>query len=337
MANKNEVKVGVIGCGAIAQLVHLPNLKEMDGVSVAALCDANLPKARLVADRFDVSAVFESVDQMLETSRLDAALVCTPNFLHAEHTDAALQAGVHVLCERPLGLSGEQVRRTLTVARETDRRLMVANNHRFRPDAWALRRFISAGELGEIFHVHTSWQRRRARRPRVSEWRTSRGHGGGVLMDLGVTNLDASLWLIDYPKPERLTAYLVDRDEDGVDDSAVILVRLAGNVTFGIAVSWDLAAIEDRNNLVALGSQGYGSLSPFVVQKETGGKVVDVTPRLGPGVENVYRASYRRELDYFMGAVRGEREEPLPEEQSILLDIIDACYRSSEEGREIVL
>jgi predicted dehydrogenase len=337
MENKTDVKVGVIGCGAIAQLVHLPNLKEMEGVTVDAVCDANLPKAKLVADRFEVSNVFDSLEQMLDAAKLDAVLVCTPNFLHAEHSDAALQAGLHVLCERPLGLNGEQVRKTLAVARKADRRLMVANNHRFRPDAWALRRFISAGELGEIFHVHTSWQRRRARRPRVSEWRTNRGHGGGVLMDLGVTNLDAALWLIDYPKPERLTAYLVDRDEDGVEDSAVILVRLAGNVTFGIAVSWDLAAIDDRNNLVALGSAGYGSLSPFVVQKETGGKVVDVTPRTGPEVENVYRASYRREVDYFMGAVRGEREEPLPEEQGILLDIIDACYRSSEEGREIVL
>jgi hypothetical protein len=73
------------------------------------------------------------------------------------------------------------------------------------------------------------------------------------------------------------------------------------------------------------------------VQKETGGKVVDVTPRLAPGTENVYRASYRRELDYFMGAVRGEREEQLPTEQETLLGIIDACYRSSEERREIVL
>ncbi len=69
----------------------------------------------------------------------------------------------------------------------------------------------------------------------------------------------------------------------------------------------------------------------------TPGGVVDVTPRLAPGTENIYRASYRRELDYFLGVVRGDREEPLPEEQEVLLGIVDACYRSAEEGREIVL
>jgi predicted dehydrogenase len=165
----------------------------------------------------------------------------------------------------------------------------------------------------------------------------SRGAGGGVLMDLGITNLDAALWLIDYPRPERLSAYLLDRDQDEVDDSAIVLIRLDGNLTCSIEVSWDLAAIDDRHSLVAMGSHGYGSLSPFVVQKETGGKIVDVTPRLAPGTQNVYRASYQRELDYFLGVVRGEREEPLPDEQETLLMIVDACYRSSEEGREIVL
>ncbi len=336
MANKKEVKVGVVGCGAIAQLVHLPVIQEMEGVNVVAVCDDNLPKAKLVADRFDVPAVGSTIDDLL-AQKLDAVLVCTPNNVHAEHTRAALNAGVDVLCERPLGTDKKQVAETLEAARKTGRTLMVANNHRFRPDAWALRRFITAGELGSIFHIHSSWQRRRARRPRVSEWRRSRERGGGVLMDLGVTILDASLWLVDYPAPKRLTAYLTDSEEDGVDDSAVILMRLEGELTFGIAVTWNLAAIEDRNNLVALGTEGSGTLSPFVVQKETGGKVVDVTPRLAPGTENVYRASYRRELDYFMGAVRGEREEPLPTEQETLLGIIDACYRSSEERREIVL
>ncbi len=337
MSKSRTVEVGVVGCGAIAQLVHLPNLAELEGVNIAAVCDVNRAKAALVGERFQAAKVFASLEDLLAQDRVDAVIVCTPNHFHAEHAEAALRAGKHVLCERPLGTTREQVSTTLGMARESGRCLMVANNHRFRPDAWALRRFVSAGELGEIFHIHSSWQRRRARRPRVSEWRMSREQGGGVLMDLGVTNLDACLWLVGYPAPERLTAYLLDRDQDGVDDSAVVLLRLEGNLTCSVEVSWDLAAIKDRHALAALGAHGFGSLAPFVVQKETGGKVVDVTPRLGPGTENVYRASYRRELEYFLRAARGEREEPLPEEQGVLMGIIDACYRSTEEGREIVL
>jgi predicted dehydrogenase len=337
MTRGDAVEVGVVGCGAIAQLVHIPLLIEKEGVEIAAVCDDNLPKAKLVAERFEIASVYDSFDALLEHKGLDAVLVCTPNHLHAEHTEAALKAGKNVLCERPLGVSREQVVNTLAVAEETGRALMVANNHRFRPDAWALRRFISAGELGEIYHIYSSWQRRRSRRPRISEWRLSPQSGGGVLMDLGVTNIDACLWLLDYPMPERLTAYLLDRDEDGVDDSAVVLMRLEGNLTFSVEVSWDLAAIKDRHTLLALGELGTGSLSPFVVQRETDGKVIDVTPRLAPGTENLYTASYRRELDYFFGVVRGEREEPLPTEQEKLMGIVDACYRSSNEGREIVL
>ncbi|MGD2151849.1 MAG: Gfo/Idh/MocA family oxidoreductase [Gemmatimonadales bacterium] len=337
MAKKDSVQVGVVGCGSIAQLVHLPLLGEKEGVRIVAVCDKNLPKAKLVAERFDVGSVYASVDRLLEHDGLDAVLVCTPNPLHAEHTEAALRAGTHVLCERPLGVNREQVAGTLAVAAEADRALMVANNHRFRPDAWALRRFISAGELGDIYHIHSSWHRRRARRPRISEWRMNRQGGGGVLMDLGITNIDACLWLLDYPVAERLTAYLLDRDDDGVDDSAVVLMRLEDKLTCSVEVSWDLAAIKDRHGLVAVGELGMGSLTPFVVQKETDGKVIDVTPRLAPGNENMYTASYRRELDYFLGVVRGEREEPLPTEQEKLMGIVDACYRSSSEGREIVL
>ncbi|MGD8699648.1 MAG: Gfo/Idh/MocA family oxidoreductase [Gemmatimonadales bacterium] len=337
MAESNPVEVGVIGCGAIAQLVHLPLLAESPDKKIVALCDTNRTKAELVAERLDGPAVYTSVPEFLEHPDLRAVIVCTPSLLHAEQSELALKAGKDVLCERPLGTSRAEVAQTLSVAEKTSRTLMVANNHRYRPDAWALRRFIQAGELGEIFHLHSSWQRRRARRPRVSEWRRSRERGAGVLMDLGVTNIDACLWLLDFPVPERLTAYLIDRDGDGVEDSAVVLLRLEGNVTCSIEVSWDLAAVEDRHTLAALGSSGFGSLSPFVVQHEAGGKIVDVTPRMAPGTENVYRASYRRELDYFFGVVKGMREEPLPSEQEVLLGIVDACYRSSEEGREIVL
>ncbi len=337
MADKDVVRVGVVGCGAIAQLVHLPNLCGMQKARVAAICDSDLAKAERVAERFEIALVFRDVEDLLAKADLQAVIVCTPTHLHAQHAALALQAGRDVLCERPLGTSQEQVAKILGVARETGRSLMVANNHRYRPDAWALRRFITNGELGEIFHVQATWQRRRARRPRVSEWRRGRERGSGVLMDLGVTNLDLCLWLLGYPKPERLTAYLLDRDGDQVDDSAVVLLRLEGNLTCSVEVSWDLAAVTDRHSLVALGAQGFGSLSPFVVQREMNGTVADVTPRIQPALEPVYRASYRRELDYFLRAVGKVTEEPLPEEQIVLMRIVDACYRSTEEGREIVL
>ncbi len=337
MSKTAAIQLGVVGCGAVAQLVHLPILTGMESATVAALCDTDLDKAKSVAGRFRVDSVYGSIDELLEHKGLAAVIVCTPNHLHAEHSELALRAGVNVLCQRPLGMNRQQVSALLKSAAAVAQNLMVANSHRFRPDAWALRRFITSGDLGEIFHIQASWQRRGARRPRVSEWRRKTELGGGVLLDLGVTNLDLCLWLLDYPSPQRLTAHLPDRDGDGVEDSAVVLIGLDSGATCSIEVSWDLAATEDRHTLFALGAKGIGSLSPFVVQKEVDGRVTDVTPRLGPGTENVFTASYRRELDYFIAVVQEKREQPLPIEQEVLMSIVDACYRSADEGCEIVL
>ena len=124
MAERSAVEVGVVGCGAIAQLVHIPNLVELPTVSVAAVCDENRPKAQLVAERFEVPAVYSSVEEMIEHPGLDAVIVCTPNQLHSEHTGLALQAGKSVLCERPLGTSKAEVSETLKLAEGAGKTLM---------------------------------------------------------------------------------------------------------------------------------------------------------------------------------------------------------------------
>ncbi|MEE8550646.1 MAG: Gfo/Idh/MocA family oxidoreductase [Gemmatimonadota bacterium] len=338
MSESSPIKIGIVGCGAIAQIVHLPILAELEGATVSAVCDPDPRRAETVAGRFQIRSVCAGIDELLEHPDLQALIVCSPNYLHASHSEQALRAGKSVLCERPLGVSREQVTALLEAAGACGCTLMVAHNHRYRPDAWALRGFVDKGELGEIFHINGNWQRRRIRRPRRGDWRRDREQaGGGVLMDLGVTTLDLGLWLLGYPKPERVTAYLDDLDDDGLEDSAAVFLRLEGNLSFSVQVSWDLVASADRYSVVCLGTRGSGSLSPFAVEKESADGVVDVTPKLAPGTENVYTASYRRELDHFVSAVRGDSEVPLPREQAVLLGIVDACYRSAEEGREIVL
>lgn len=337
MPERSSLDVGVIGCGAIAQVVHLPILSRMPHVRVAAVCDDNVSKARSVAERFGIETVCADLAELLELP-LAAVVICTPNHLHAAQGEAALRAGLDVLCERPLGVDREETVRLLQVAEESGRHLMVAHNHRFRPDAWALRQAIVRGELGEIFSLQTSWQRRRTRRPQRGDWRRDRERaGGGVLMDLGITNMDLGLWLVGFPEPERVTAYLSDRDEDGLEDSASVLLQLEGRLTFGVDVTWDLVARDDRHAAFVLGSKGSASLSPLVVHRETGGAVINATPRFARGTENVYTASYRRELDYFLNVVRGRSQDELPWEQEKLMRIVDACYESADRGREIVL
>ncbi len=122
-------RIALLGVGAIAQLAHLPVLAKMRGVEVVALCDSDGPKARALADRFQVRDVFTDIDDLLEFDELDAVIIATPNHLHEPHVLRALAAKVHVLCERPLALTARGVERILAASDRADRAIVVANNH----------------------------------------------------------------------------------------------------------------------------------------------------------------------------------------------------------------
>jgi predicted dehydrogenase len=336
--NAGEPRVAVVGTGAIAQVVHLPLLVRMPGCRVVAVCDAAGHKARTIAERFGVPHHYETLDELLEREPgLDAVVICTPNATHADLAERALRAGVHVICERPLATSSADVRRILDAARAAGRHVLVALNHRFRPDAVALRRFVQSGELGEVFYVRSAWLNRRTRQP-TRGWRRERASaGGGVLMDLGVQAFDLAFWTLGHPAPRRVTAHTRTAPGAEVEDSAVALLETEAGATIAVEVTWELIAERDRHTMYVLGSRGSGSLAPFVVYRETDTGVLDVTPPLPEGRENVYTASYREELAFFLSVLRGERSADLPAGQETVLRVVEACYRSAAEGREIRL
>lgn len=329
------VRVAVIGAGAIAQVVHLPILSRMRGVEVAALYDANPETARTIAGRFGVADVPASPEAVWEDGAIDAVVVCSPSDRHEAQVLGALAAGKWVLCEKPLALRAEGVRRVLAEPGAVGR-LMVGMNQRFRPDAAALRQFVTGGELGDVYYLKAGWLNRRNARPRVRTWRERRETaGGGAFMDLGVQMLDLALWVLDNPTPRRVSAMLHVAPGDEVEDAAVAMLRLDDGRVVNLEVSWNLRAARDRQFLHLLGSQGSASLSPLAVHKDLPSGLADVTPRVPPGRENLYTASYRAELQHFVEAIRGERELEAPEEHVTLMRVIEAAYRSAGEGREV--
>ncbi|MBI4513970.1 MAG: Gfo/Idh/MocA family oxidoreductase [Gemmatimonadetes bacterium] len=333
-----DVRLAVVGTGAIAQVVHLPVLTRMPRCQVVAVCDVDAHKARTIADRFKVPRSYTALDALLDGERdLDAVLVCTPNHLHAMLVETALRAGKHVICERPLATRAEDVRRLLDAAKAAGRHLLLALNHRFRPDTMALRHFVESGDLGEIFYLRAGWLNRGLRQPTTGWRRTQRLAGGGVLMDLGIQALDLAFWMLHYPAPDRVTAYTRRGRGAEVEDSAVVLLQMKTGVTMSLEVTWELIAARDRHTLYVLGTHGSGSISPFAVHREGETGILDVTPPLPEGKENVYTASYREELAYFLSVLRGERTADLPVDQEILMRVIEACYRSAVEGHGVVM
>src|SRR6185437_11414196 len=208
----------------IAQVAHLPALARSRVAQLVALCDNDGPKASALGDRFGVRDVYTDIEDLLESAELDAVVLTTPNHLHEPHVLSALQAGVHVLCERPLALSSRGVERILEAASRTGRMVAVANNHRFRSDVQALSSFLRGGELGKLNGIRAGHYEQRQTR---EGWRYRRAEsGGGAFTDLGLPLLDLALWLGDYPDPVRVSAHMERaRGAAAVDEALLALDR----------------------------------------------------------------------------------------------------------------
>ena len=332
----DPIQVGVLGVGAISQIVYLPILSEREDADVVALADADRPKADALANRFDVPKVL-SDQELVQDEDIQAAVICAPNHLHETLAIAALEAGKHVLVERPLALTPEGVQRVLDVADSVGRCLAVGMNHRFRPDAGALASFVAGGELGDIYAVRASSLTRKTPSVR-STWRQKPERGGGALMDLGVQILDLAFWLVGYPQITRVSAVL-QKGDDSVEDAASVFAVADSGTVFSVEASRSLFADADRTYARVMGTDGSGSMPPLEIQKQLGGRPMDVTPRQPKprGGENPFTNAYRRLLDQFVRAVAGECDLPFPTEQVHLMEVMQAVYRSAEQGQEVRL
>jgi predicted dehydrogenase len=333
---KPDVRIAVVGAGAIAQMAHLPVLTKMRNATVVALCDIDRAKARALADRFEIPDVFVDIEDLFGYDKLDAIIVSTPNHLHEPHVLEAIAAGVDVICERPLSLSSSGVERILAAAAQAGRKVVVGNNHRFRSDVQALDRFLRGGELGALTGVRAGAYQMRGG---TTGWRLRRAEaGGGALFDDGFPMIDLALWLADFPRPERVWAHL-DRvaGTNTVEEAALVTVECANGVAFTFDVSWSYVGTEERWWFEALSSRGSARLAPLRVAKELNGRPVDVSPMGAAARESAFIQSYRAELAHFVAVIRGDSDYDPPADQLVVHRIIEAAYRSGEERREVRL
>lgn len=331
---KGDVRIGIVGAGAIAQLAHLPVLSKMRGAELVAICDNDRTKARGLADRFEIRDVFTDIEDLLELDELDAVVVATPNHLHEPHTLSALAAKCHVLCERPLALTSRGVERILTAASRADRIVTVANNHRYRTDVQTLARFILGGELGKTSGIRAGAYQ--FKRP-AEGWRMRRAEsGGGAFLDLGVPLVDLALWLAGFPDPVRVSAQMDrGRGASAVEESMLVHLECEGGMSFSFDVSAAYVGEEERWWFEVLATRGSARLAPLRVVKELNGRPTDVSPSGASGRESAFVQSYRAELAHFLSLVRGETTYEAPVDQVKLHRVVEAIYKSAEDGKEV--
>jgi predicted dehydrogenase len=321
---------------------HITTMLQVAGNDsyVKAICDTYAP--RMAQTKDDVITIQKSAPdthndyyKMLEDKSIDAVFIMTPEHLHHDMAIAALESGKHVLVEKPIALSAADAERVLAAAETAGRTLMVAMNHRYRPDTLALKPFADGGELGRIFLARGAWLNRKFRVVRPTWRHRLATAGGGVLMDLGAQALDLALWILDFPRAESVFCHTNPGEGIEVEDTAALVLRLADGCSISLTLSWSLVAERDRHYMRLLGTRGSGAIQPLAVFKEVETGLLDVTPNIQVGRENAYTASYRMELEHFVRCLRGEETVPLPRDQVELMRLIALAYRSAAEHREI--
>ena len=352
-----RVRVGVIGLGYAGE-THLKSYRAVGGVEPVALAGLEPERLKQLASAYAVPDVHDQWEDLVAREDLDAISVCAPNYLHAPIALAALSSGKHVLCEKPLARTRAEAAAMVAAAVENDRVLHTAFNHRERGDVAALKRYAEEGSLGRIYHAKASWMRRWGI-PSAGTWFTSKEMaGGGPLIDLGVHVLDMGLHLMGEPTVVSVTAAAYTelgprrqgRDFNPsasapfeVEDLASAFLRFDDGSTLLLEAAWAAhGRARDDFGVTLFGTDGgadikvenYSWQDTLTIYTNVAGAPAEVRPVLkqGEGHLAVVRA--------FVEAVRGERGPWSAHRGDVGLHrttIIDACYRSAVEGREVVL
>ena len=342
--------IGIIGSGGIARGVHIPGYQKLANAEVLAVSDPFEAAREGAAKQFGIEDAYEDFNEMLKRDDIHAVSVTTPNFLHAEATIAALEAGKHVLCEKPLAMNATEGQAMVDAARRTGNKLMCGFHFRFTPEIQTLKRFADAGEFGNMYYARTQALRRRG----IPGWGlfiSKEKNGGGPLIDIGVHMLDSTMHVLGFPKPIAVsgqTYQMFGKRKDvlglmgqwdyknfTVEDFAVAQIRFDNGSTLTLESSF-VANQEERDKMTfqILGDKGGAQYNPLKMYTERNKTLLDITPAYLPsGVQ-----AHHEEIKSFVQSVIDDTPVYTPGEEALeITRIIDAIYESSEAGREIRL
>lgn len=257
------VRVGIIGCGGIANGKHMPALSKLKNVRMVAFCDIIEKKALSAREKFGTPdcAVYTDYKKLLEDKSIDVVHVLTPNRSHSFITVDALEAGKHVMCEKPMAINSAEAQKMLDAAKRTGKKLTIGYQSRHRTDSLFLKGEVEAGTFGDIYYAKATAIRRRAV-PTWGVFLNEYEQGGGPLIDIGTHALDLTLWTLDNYKPKYCvgTTYhaLNDQTDQGnawgpwdpakftVEDSAFGFIVMENGATINLEASWALNTLDVR-------------------------------------------------------------------------------------------
>lgn len=336
------LKAGIIGCGGITERRHGPVLVSMsDRVNIAALADLSTERSALMGDKLDVSAdhCYADWQKMLENEELDFVHICTPHHLHAPQAIAAMQAGAHVLLEKPMATTLADIDRMIEVAQTTGRKLAVGHNQLFSAGHRAAVQQIRAGAVGRIFLVRSeSFSRSHVVGRGVEQhWRTqSKTAGGGPLIDNGYHEIYRAVDYVDSPAARVFAR--IDRHVQAieVEDTALLLIEHESGATTSLQVGWSapVGGIAVKEILGTKGQIRFGGEPPLAVWRQT--TEAWEHPPVDP--EGPDELGFPLVVEHFVRAIETDGLVPVSgEDARHILAIVLAAYKSGRSGLPVEL
>ena len=354
------VKVGIIGCGGIGQNKHMPSLHKIENVQMVAFCDLIPERAQMCKEKFGTPDAFVCTDyrELLAIEDIEVVHVLTPNREHAEITVAALHAGKHVMCEKPMAKTAEGARQMCAAARETGKKLAIGYQHRMKPQARYAKEVIESGALGEIYYANCLAIRRRGT-PNWGVFLDEEAQGGGPIIDIATHSLDLTLYLMNNYEPEMVvgkTHKKLEHPEAGniwgdngvsttaLEEAACAFIRMKNGATIMLETSWALNTDEpiEEGSCVLCGSKAGISLKNNnlrINKVELGRQVVTSVDCSAGGVAFYDGASMTpadAEARAWIDAIVNDTPQIVqPEQAMVVSEILEAIYVSSKTGKPV--
>lgn len=354
-------RLGIIGCGGIANGKHFPSLSKLKNVEIIAFCDIIKERAEEAALKYgsQEATIYTDYKELLKDSSIDIVHVLTPNDSHAEISIASLEAGKHVMCEKPMAKTSADAKKMVEAAKRSGKKLTIGYNNRFREDSLYLKKLCESGELGHIYFAKAHAIRRRA----VPTWGVfldEEKQGGGPLIDIGTHALDLTLWMMNNYKPKVVlgTKYheLSQRENAAnawgpwdpkqftVEDSAFGMIVMENGATIMLESSWALNSLDvdeakcslsgteagaDMKNGLRINGEKYSRLYTNEIELSSDGVAF---------YDGNEESSADVEMKKWIEVIDQDKEPIVTPEQAYVVSLIlEAIYESARTGKAVYL
>ena len=347
----DKLNIGVIGCNKARGVggEHVTAFHESNKVALLALCDINTETTAELAAEYNVPHVYSDYRECLGLKELDAVVVATPHHLHCQMVVDALNAGKHVLCEKPLAISSMEAEQMIAAARQNDKKLACNFNQRCHSSVRALRVAVERGLLGDVYYAVGRWMSRYTGfmfNPQTAWRRSKQKGGGGILIGRGSHLIDALWYMLGKPRVLSVSGWCSNRLTNfEVDDMAAAWFKLDGGAMISLECSYvsNMAGFKRKVDYELYGTRGGGAYRvpgdpPLSIGRceLPGGEWTDLLAEID--IERLKAEPPASVVEDFVDAVRENRTPLVPgEDAAYIVKLIETAYESAESNREIVL